>query len=83
MNKILVTVYVPAVMRTFEVYIPVRSKLYEIKQLMEKAILEITDGSFQPNANNIICARETGIIYNINLTVEQIGLKNGSQLMIV
>ena len=83
MNKILITVYVPAVMKTFEVYIPLRSKLYEIKQLIEKAIVEVTDGSFQPNANNIVCEKDTGIIYNINLTVEQIGLKNGSQLMIV
>ena len=83
MNKILVTVYVPAVMKTFEVYIPLSSKLYEIKQLIEKAIVEVTDGSFQPSANNIVCAKDTGIIYNINLTVDQIGLKNGSQLMIV
>lgn len=83
MNKILVEIYVPALMKTFEAYIPIRSKVYDVLQLIESAVRELSDGSFQPDANVLLCERNTGIIYNINMSVEQIGLANGSQLMLV
>lgn len=83
MNKILVEIYVPALMKTFEVYIPTRSKMYDVLQLIESAVRELSDGSFQSDANVLLCERNTGIIYNINMSVEQIGLANGSQLMLI
>lgn len=83
MNKILVEIYVPALMRSFEAFIPTKSKVYDVLQLIEAAVRELSDGSFQPDDSVLFCERNTGIIYNINMSIEQIGLENGSQLMLV
>ena len=83
MNKILVEIYVPSLMKTFEVYIPRHSKVFEVMQLLESAVVELSDKTFKPGPNVLLCDRNSGMIYNINLTVEQIGLKNGSQLLLV
>ncbi|MBR0467079.1 MAG: methyltransferase [Clostridia bacterium] len=83
MNKILVEVYVPALLKSFEMYIPLKSKMYVVIKLIEAAIVELSNGSYVNNPKVMICEKNTGTIYNINLTVEQLGLKNGSQLMLV
>lgn len=83
MNKILTEVFVPSVGETFEMYLPRDSRMSEVLGLIQQAVRELTGGAFLPDKEVIICERTTGMVYNINLTVEQLGLKNGSRLMIV
>ena len=54
MNKVLVEIYVPALMKTFEAFIPTRSKVHDVLQLLESAVRELSDGSFQPDANVLL-----------------------------
>ncbi len=83
MYKILVDVYVPSLLKDFEFFIPLRSRIDEVTSLIRKAIEEMTDGMFLPDSGVMLCDRESGEIFNINLTVEQIGLKEGSRLMLM
>ena len=83
MGKILIEVYVPSVYETFEIYIPIASRMSEILMLIGKAVRELTGGAYHPGREELICERESGAVYNINLTAEEIGLKNGARLMVV
>ena len=83
MNKILVEVFVPSIRETFEIYIPVDSRISEVLTLIEQAVQELTGGAFLPDRQVVLCERNSGMVYNINMTVEQVGLKNGSQLLIM
>ncbi|MBR0133373.1 MAG: methyltransferase [Lachnospiraceae bacterium] len=83
MYKILVDVYVPSLLQNFEFFIPLKSRVDEVTALIRKAIEEMTDGMFFPDSGVMLCDRESGEIFNINLTVEQIGLKEGSRLMLM
>ena len=83
MNKILVEVFIPSIRETFEVYIPVDSRVSEFLTLIEHAAQELTGGAFLPDRQVVLCERNSGMVYNINMTVEQVGLKNGSQLLIM
>lgn len=83
MDKVLVEVFVPVLERTFDIFIPVQSPMYEVLGLMKKAIREMSDGRFAADENTAICYREDGTIININLSVYELEIKNGSKLMLI
>ncbi len=83
MDKVLVEVYVPVLDRSFDVFIPLRSPMFEVLELIKKAVKEMSDGRFIANENTAICHRENGTIININLSVYELEIRNGSKLMLI
>lgn len=83
MDKVLVEVFVPVLDRWFDIRIPLRSPMYEVLDLVKKAVMEMSDGRFSADSNVAICHREDGTIININLSVYELGIRNGSKLMLI
>ena len=83
MDKVLVEVYVPVLDRSFDIFIPLRSPMFEVLELIKKAVKEMSDGRFIANENTAICHRENGTIININLSVYELEILNGSKLMLI
>lgn len=83
MHKILVEVYNPASNNSFDVFIPLKSPVYEVVYLLTHTISDLSQGQFKAAQQSILCDRKTGNLYDINKTIEELGLKNGSQLMIL
>ena len=83
MNKILVEVYVPVAQRSFDVYIPLASAIAEILLLLVNSINELTVGLYMASSNSILCDRETGSILDVNISVYESGLCNGSKLILI
>lgn len=83
MDKVLVEVYVPVLDRSYDIFIPLRSPMFEVLELIKKAIKEMSDGRFIANENTAICHRENGTIININLSVYELEIRNGSKLMLI
>jgi hypothetical protein len=82
-DKILVDVYLPAADCNYDVYIPLKSKMYEVAQLLSGIITDLSNGYFTANSDVSICDRKTGTVFDINLSVEELNLQNGSKLMIL
>ena len=83
MDKILIDVLVPAANRSFEIYIPLDLKFYEITLLVSKIISELSNGLFISNDDSILCEMATGDILNINMSARELELKNGAKLMLL
>ena len=83
MNKIIIEVYVPASGNNYEIRIPKSIQMFKILELIKKAVAEAEDGRYVPDEKAILCDRFTGNIINLNLTATEIGIKNGSKLMII
>lgn len=83
MEKVLVEVFVPVLDRSFDIFIPLQSPMYEVLELIKKAVKEMSDGRFVANENTAICHREDGTIININLSVYELEIRNGSKLMLI
>jgi hypothetical protein len=83
MDKVLIQVYVPVLNRTFDIFIPKHSSMHEILELVKRAVQELSDGSFCPNENTTLCRREDGTIININLSVFELNIQNGTKLMLI
>lgn len=83
MNKVLVNVFVPMLNKSYDIFIPVQSQLFEVAELIKKAILELSEGQFIPTQDTAISLKRTGEILDINATVIELGIGNGTKLMLV
>ena len=82
-NKALVEISVPASGMKFDVYIPVESRMSEVLKLVSGAISDLTEGKYKATDDAVLCDAKTGIIYNINMEIAELGIKNGSHLMLI
>lgn len=82
-NKALVEIIVPAADEKFDVYIPLESRMSDVLQLVSGALSELTDGKFKATRDTILCDAGTGTIFNINMEVAELGIRNGSRLMLI
>ncbi len=83
MYKFLVEVYVPVLGKAWDMFIPQSMQMYEVLELVKKAVTDLSEGRFIADENTAICNREDGTILNINLSVTELGVKNGSKLMLI
>lgn len=83
MDKILVEVYVPTLKTAYDMFLPADAMMFEVLALMKKAVFDLSGGKFLPDENTIICYRSNGAIININLSVFELDIHNGTKLMLI
>lgn len=82
-NKVLVEIFVPATREKYDVYIPLASRMSEVIKMVSSAISDLSQGKFKANQDTVLCNSDTGIIYNVNMEVAELGIKTGSRLMLI
>jgi len=82
MDRLLIEVYVPAISKLYDIFIPHGAKVHELTILISDAIEKLSDGLFITN-DAVLCDGNDGTILNINLSVEDMKLYNGSRLMLI
>ena len=70
MEKVLVEVYVPVIDHAYDIFIPLKSPMYEVLELIKKAVSDLSDGRFVSTGSTAICNRNDGTIININLSIK-------------
>lgn len=83
MDKILIEVFLPAANKSFQIYVPLHLKIYEVTFLVSKSLSELSCGLFIANNDSVLCQKDTGNILNANMSVEELNLQNGSKLMLL
>ena len=74
MQRILVDVNVPGAGTHYEVRIPEKIYIYKLTNLLIK--------DFNPSGA-VLCYGATGEVVDINLTVKQAGIVNGTELLLI
>jgi len=82
MNEILIELYVPALGKSYDVFIPAGAKIFEVSALVTGAIEKLADGLFIPNGA-VLCSRSDGQPLDINTTPAMLKLRNGAQLLLI
>ena len=82
-NKILIELYIPLIERNYDLYIPINKKLGTIKKLIEQGLVELTDHAYKIKEDTNFYSKETGNIYDVNDTVRDTDLKNGSKIILI
>lgn len=82
-NKILVDIFVPTINQTYNIFIPVNKSVGEILQLLNKTVNELTEGEFPISNNLSLINLYTGTTYNLEYSVKDNKILNGSKLMLL
>ncbi len=82
-NKILVELYIPLIEKKYDLYIPINKKIGTVKQLIENALKELTDNIYVIKENSNFYNKETGEIYNVNQSVKETDLQNGTRIILL
>ena len=82
MNEILIELYVPALGKSYDIFIPAAAKLFEISSLVTAAVEKLADGLFL-SGGAVLCGREDGQPLDANATPGELKLRNGSQLLLI
>ena len=83
-NKILIEVIVPLIEENFEIYIPVNKRISTVIKLIEKSLNEITNGYYPAQKeNSVIIDEESGSVFDVNLTVKESKMINGSKIILI
>lgn len=82
-NKILIGLYVPLIEKNYDIYIPINKKIGTIKRLIENGLIELTDNSYIIKEDTNFYSKESGQIYDVNKSVRETDLKNGSRIILI
>ena len=66
-----------------ELEIPLIEVKYDIKSLIENSLIELTDKAYIPRQDTNLYSKETGEIYDVNKTIRDTDLKNGSRIILI
>ena len=82
-NKILIELEIPITEKKYDLFIPINKKVGTIKKLIEEALIGLTDGAYIIKEDTNFYSKETGAIYNVNDTIRDTDLKNGSRIILL
>ncbi len=81
-NKVFIVVQVPLIEQQYEVYIPIGKKIHKVSQILSKAVSELSGGHY-PIKESTLYSKVTGKPYNINMTVKDTDIRNGSEVILI
>ncbi len=82
-NKILIELEIPLIEKKYDLFIPINKKIGTIKHLIENALVELTDNAYVPRDDSNFYSKETGQIFDVNKTVRDTELRNGSRIILI
>ena len=83
MDKVLVKLYVPMIEKQYDILIPLNKKIYNVVKLLTKAINELSGGYYELDKLPTLYNRNTSEAYDINLSVKESTIRNGTKLMLI
>lgn len=82
-NKILIELEIPLVEKKYDLFIPINKKIGTIKKLIEDSLKELTDTNYEIREDTNLYSKDTGDIYDVNKTVRDTDLQNGSRVILL
>ena len=82
-NKVFIIVQVPLIEQKYEVYIPIGKKIHKVTTILAKAVSELSGGHFPIKEDTTLYSKVTGKPYNINMTVKETDIRNGTEVILI
>ena len=82
-NKVLVSVNVPILEKKYDIYFPANRRIHNVIEMIKNSLFELSQGSFNVNANYMLYNKENGRAYNMNILVRDSDIRNGSQVILL
>ena len=83
MDKVLVKVYVPMLEKIYDVWIPSHKRIYNVIDLLIKAVNELNDNCYRPDKLPMLYDKLTAEVYDINLSIKDTTIRSGTELVLL
>lgn len=83
MNKVLIKLYVPLIEQQYDVLIPINKKVFQVIKLLVKSVNDLTGGYYRVNELPMLYDKITAEMYDINSTIKENDIKNGSEIIML
>lgn len=83
MNKVMIELNIPVTGASYDILLPKTISVSQAGKLLAGFFTGMTGGAYMPSEDTVLCSMEDGRIYNVNSSVENLHLKNGSKLMLI
>lgn len=83
MDKVLVEINIPMAEITYNVWLPTNRRIYNIINLLIKSIRELNNNCVSATAKPLLYDELTSEPYDINLTIKDTNIRNGSKLILI
>ena len=80
-NKVLVHLLIPEIDQEYDVFIPINVRIGTLIELLNKCLMELTNGIYKPRNNRNLYNLEDSGIYQINDLVRQTNIRNGVSIV--
>ena len=82
-NKVLVRLIVPEIDQEYDVYLPINKKIGNIINLLNEAIVELTNGEIASSNKNSLFNGITNEIYSPDKQLVETNIRNGTILVLI
>lgn len=82
MDKIIICLRVPAINRSFDVFVPPDMIIDELIQILVKGVIEMSDNSYTSVGEESLNLKNN-ILLNPALTLKAYGIKDGEELFLI
>ena len=82
-NKILVELEIPTIEKKYDLFIPINKKIGTMKKLIEESLVELSEEAYIIKEDTNLYSQETGKIYDVNTSIKDTDLKNGSRVILI
>lgn len=82
MDKILICLQVPAISRSFDVFVPLDMNINELIEVLVKGVIEMSDNSYiSSNEENLNL--KNNVLLNPALTLQSYSIKDGEEIFLI
>lgn len=82
-NKVMVEILVPSIEGNYDVYLPINKKVGNVINLLNRAIVEFSNGVFVPSNTVCLYNSVTGDKYDMDKLILDTDIRNGSILVLM
>ena len=83
MEDLFLQIYIPSMSKSFDIKVTKNLKIYELKTMLFDLLSAEIDSEILDKSKAVLSDKESGVILNINLSVEEVRIRNGSSLMLI
>ena len=82
-NKVLVTVNVPSLEKSFDIFVPVNRRVHNVIALVKKSLFDISGHAFNMENTYTLYNAGTGAPYDMNSLIRDTDIRNNSSLILL
>lgn len=83
MEELFLQIYIPSISKSYDIKVSKKLKIYELKSMLFDLLSSDVNQRALEQSKAVLSDKETGVILNINLSIEELKIRNGSSLMLI